>query len=50
MAMLPLAPERLSITCGCPVLAVISWPRMRARMSVTPPAEVETMILIGFTG
>src|SRR5262245_16823053 len=50
MAMLPLAPARLSITTAWPVLAVICAPRMRAARSVTPPAEVETMSLIGLAG
>jgi hypothetical protein len=40
----------LSITTVCPVLLVMCWPRMRAERSVTPPGEVETMILIGFAG
>jgi hypothetical protein len=50
MAMLPLAPGRLSITTGWPVLPVMWAPRMRAAISVTPPAEVETMIFSGFDG
>jgi hypothetical protein len=50
MAMLPPAPARLSITTVWPVFAVMKLPRMRAATSVMPPAEVETMILIGRAG
>src|SRR4029078_7303857 len=50
MAMLPEPPARLSMTTVWPVLAVMCAPRKRARMSVIPPGEVETTILIGFVG
>jgi hypothetical protein len=48
--MVPLAPGRLSMTTGWPVLAVMWAPRTRAAISVMPPGEVDTITLMGLPG
>src|SRR3954447_23658036 len=48
--MKPFAPARLSITTGCLVCAVISWPSARASWSVALPAANGTTNVIGFSG
>src|SRR5574343_1431184 len=48
--MLPPAPARLSTTTGWPSSALSAWPTMRARMSVVPPAEKGTTMVMGLEG
>jgi hypothetical protein len=48
--MLPPAPARLSTTTGWPRSLLMYWPTTRARMSVVPPAENGTTIVIGLLG
>ena len=46
----PLAPPLLSTTMATPVLSIILATMARVTMSRPPPAEVETVILIGLFG
>ena len=48
--MKPDAPALLSMTTGCFVCAVTSWPSARASWSVALPAANGTTNVIGFSG
>jgi hypothetical protein len=50
MPMLPVPPPRLSMMTFCPMVCDSATARMRAMMSVGPPAANGTMKVIGRSG